>query len=65
MNRRTVLYREDMEDMESPLLPFTCEADDAEHAREQCCDAYPSAWVVFVGRPNANLRDVYAEYNDS
>lgn len=32
---------------------FICQADDAEHAREQCENAYPSAFIT----------DVYAEEN--
>ncbi len=44
----TVLYRDDS------LLPadapysFVCQAEDSEHAEEQCTNAYPECEVVWV-----------------
>lgn len=48
MNTYIVLYRPDF------LLPteapfgFRCEAEDTEHAEEQCQNAYPDADIVWI-----------------
>lgn len=49
MNPYVVLYRD--EAIMSPADPpfgFTCQADDADHAEEQCLNAYPDVDVVWV-----------------
>jgi len=49
MNNYIVLYR--AEEIMSPFDPpfgFGCEADDADHAEEQCLNAYPDSGVVWV-----------------
>lgn len=47
MNRYTVIYEEP--GLPAPLWQFfLCHADDAEHAEEQCMNAYPNAKVLWV-----------------
>lgn len=64
MNDYTVLYR--IESIMSPLdapFGFICAADDADHAEEQCENAYPDAAVVWVSEADsyaAALDDYYA-----
>jgi len=49
MKQYTVLYR-----IESSMAPldapfgFQCHADDADHAEEQCLNAYPGCDVVWI-----------------
>ena len=48
-----VLYR--IESMMAPLdapFGFRCEADAADHAEEQCLNAYPDADVVWIVQTN-------------
>ena len=44
-------------------LCFICEADDDEHAREQCLDAYPDCHIVWVDEFNADR--LYSEALES
>lgn len=49
MKTYTVLYR--VESIMSPFdepFGFTCEAENADHAEEQCLNAYPDCGVVWV-----------------
>ena len=62
MQTYTVLYRD------QTLLPFDrpfafqCEADDTDHAEEQCMDAYPDAeimWMVQTPKVDVALADYW------
>jgi hypothetical protein len=58
-----VLYR--INSIMSPLDPpfgFRCEADDGDHAEEQCLNAYPDCdvvWVVDTSDLHKALDDYY------
>lgn len=62
MKKYVVLYR--IESIMTPLdapFGFVCDADDSDHAEEQCVNAYPDCdivWVV-VGDNYADALDVY------
>lgn len=48
MKHYIVLYREiEMKPLDEPLA-FSCQAEDTEHAEEQCVNAYPDCDVVWV-----------------
>jgi hypothetical protein len=62
MQTYTALYRD------QSLLPFDmpfafqCQADDTDHAEEQCMDAYPDAeilWLVQTDNVDAALLDYW------
>lgn len=65
MNPFIVLYR--IESIMSPLdspFGFRCHADDADHAEEQCRNAYPDADVVWVAETEdfgAALKDYWTD----
>lgn len=68
MNKYTVLYRENKEDFLSHPLPFVCEADNADHAEEQCENAYPDSYIVWVTETdgyNVALDDYYHSWVDN
>ncbi len=46
-----VLYVHNWNSLEPPL-GFRCSAEDAEHAEEQCMNAYPEVTVVWVKQTN-------------
>lgn len=48
MNTYIVLYREKWNFPTEAPFGFRCEADDADHAEEQCENAYPGCDVVWV-----------------
>jgi hypothetical protein len=48
MNSYVVLYRDDSLLPADAPLAFVCDADDADHAEEQCENAYPDSQVVWV-----------------
>lgn len=49
MQTFTVIYTIPINDGLLPVWEFfRCQADDAEHAEEQCFDAYPMAEVLWV-----------------
>lgn len=56
METYVVLYNETYKEIQLPYaddpLCFICEADDEEHAREQCLDAYPNCHIVWVDEFN-------------
>ncbi len=55
-----VLYRdEDSLPLDEPLA-FRCQAEDTEHAEEQCENAYPGCDIVWV----VTTDDVDAAYDD-
>jgi len=60
-----VLYR--IESVMSPLdvpFGFFCEAEDVDHAEEQCVNAYPDADIVWVSDTDnyqVALNDYYGE----
>lgn len=62
MKTYTVLYRIDsiMSVVDAPL-GFICQADDTEHAEEQCLNAYPDCDVVWVWEGDS-LQDAWADY---
>ena len=61
MKTYIVLCRGDsLEYFEHPFA-FICEADDANHAEEQCENAFPSADIVWVYE-GEYIEDAYAEY---
>ena len=52
MTDHIVLFREAGEAPLSTPLVFHCEADDSDHAEEQCEDAYPDCCVAWVYQGN-------------
>jgi hypothetical protein len=48
MTEFIVLYREAGDGPLSAPLMFHCQADDGDHAEEQCLDAYPDCCVVWI-----------------
>lgn len=65
MKNFVVLYR--IESIMAPLdepFGFQCWADDADHAEEQCANAYPDADVVWVwqGPQNVGMQPALADY---
>lgn len=68
MSRYIVLYRAEGQRAFDPPLLFRCEADDADHAEEQCQDAEPSAvvvWVVQTHDPEVAIADYYQPWGDA
>lgn len=59
----TVLYREpDSSPLEHPLI-FHCQAENGDHAEEQCLNAYPYAdpvWVSQTDNGDTALEEYYA-----
>lgn len=49
MKSYIVLYRDSTEEVQ----PFTCQADDFDHAEEQTINAYPDSEIVLVHQGNA------------
>lgn len=61
MNTYTVLYRDDsLEPADAPYA-FVCQADDSDHAEEQCLNAYPDCEVVWVVQ-TGDVDAAYANY---
>lgn len=63
MNKFTILYKEPGLNPELPPLHFHCDAEDADHAEEQCENAYPECevvWVVETDDLQEALNDYYA-----
>ena len=60
MEYMTVLYRDaDLLPGDAPLV-FQCQADDGDHAEEQCVGAYPGCEVVWV----VETQDIEQAYQD-
>jgi len=62
MKKFIVLYRQ--EEVMTPLdapFGFACSADDADHAEEQCVNAYPDADAVWVGE-GEHMKDALDDY---
>lgn len=62
MQTYTVLYKTPDILPFDPPLGFICQADDTEHAEEQCLDAEPDAdilWVVITDNVEVALRDYW------
>ena len=56
----TVLYRDDtLKPLDAPYA-FVCQAEDTDHAEEQCEDAYPGCEIMWV----VDTDNVHAAYND-
>lgn len=63
MKKFVVLYR--IEKIMSPLdapFGFVCHADDADHAEEQCENAYPDCGVVWIAEGDSYLAALDAYY---
>lgn len=61
MQTYIVLYRDlGMPPFDAPL-GFRCQADDTEHAEEQCMDAYPDCDIVWVVMTD-NIQIALADY---
>ena len=62
-----VLYRENpFSVLESPLI-FMCQADDTDHAEEQCINAYPDCDIIwcYIGKnPKEAYHDYYHGWDD-
>lgn len=58
-----VLYRDADDPPDDDPLAFTCEADDAPHAEEQCRDAYPGCDVVWTEQA-FSVETVFQHYLD-
>lgn len=59
----TALYRTDELRAHEAPLAFVCQAEDGDHAVEQCENAYPDGevvWVVPTGTPAIAYDDYYA-----
>jgi hypothetical protein len=62
MKKFVVLYR--IEQVMSPLdapFGFVCDAEDADHAEEQCINAYPDCGVVWVAN-GESYKDALSVY---
>lgn len=57
----TVLYRTEELLPADPPLAFLCQADDTEHAEEQCENAYPGCDVVWTVITD-DVQEAYADY---
>ena len=60
-----VLYRDDTLEPADPPFGFDCQAEDGDHAEEQCRNAYPEAdvvWVAWVAERVATLDEAYEDY---
>ena len=58
-----VLYR--IESVMSPLDPpfgFHCQAEDTDHAEEQCLNAYPDCGIVWVVEACDNMNEALETY---
>ncbi len=60
MNKYTILYRDSSLLPADPPLIFQCDADDGDHAEEQCDNAYPGCEAVWI----VETADVDAAYDD-
>lgn len=61
MKTHIVLYRDDSLKHHEHPFAFVCEAENADHAEEQCENAYPDADIVWV-HEGEYIKDAYAEY---
>lgn len=61
MKTYIVLYREEYLLPADPPLGFRCEADDTEHAEEQCDNAYPGCDIVWIWEGDS-LQDALDDY---
>lgn len=62
MDTYIVIYREEGSPPLDAPMGFRCEADDADHAEEQCVNAYPGCdvvWVVQTSSLDFALDDYY------
>jgi hypothetical protein len=64
METYLVLYRDEsvMTPLDAPF-GFVCQADDAEHAEEQCLNAYNDVAIVWVSQ-DSNMEKALADYFD-
>lgn len=68
MSHYIVLYRAEGQLAFDPPLLFRCEAEDADHAEEQCQDAEPEAevlWIVQTHDPEVAIADYYQPWGDA
>ena len=52
----TVGYTHDEHAEQPEFFTFTCKAEDKEHAREQCVNAYPGCFVLYVARTDFTIK---------
>ncbi len=58
-----VLYKEQDSLPADPPLVFLCEADDSDHAEEQCQNAYPNCTVVWTVVDCISAEEAFADYH--
>lgn len=61
MKTYTVLYRTDYLSPVDPPFGFRCEAEDFDHAEEQCENAYPDCDIVWVWEGDS-MQDALDDY---
>lgn len=61
METYIVLYRPPYLGPIAAPMGFCCDADDPDHAEEQCANAYPDADIVWVWQ-GGELRDALHDY---
>jgi len=63
MSPYIVLYKLPTQNTFENPYAFECQADDMEHAEEQCLNAYPDAYIEWT-HPGTDLEDAMADYQD-
>ena len=61
----TVLYRNADSLPADPPLAFVCDAEDSEHAEEQCKNAYPNCIVVWIALECETVEEALVDYYDA
>lgn len=62
MKTYIVLYRTDYLLPADPPFGFRCQAEDTDHAEEQCENAYPDCDIVWVYVGDDDLQDALDDY---
>lgn len=63
MRKMTVVYRDnDSLPFSSPLF-FVCDADDTEHAEEQCENAYPQCEILWIAEGDDVIKALQQYYD--
>lgn len=61
MKKFTVLYQNPELPLAAPPLHFHCDAEDGDHAEEQCENAYPQSTIAWVAQTD-DLQEALNEY---
>lgn len=61
MKKFTVIYQEHEASLFSAPLCFVCDADDADHAQEQCENAYPQCDILWIV-DTADIEEAFRRY---